>query len=125
MSKGILFMNNISNHQGTHLQKSETDNVKDFNMIYELNWPRKDHKTTAERRTWRKSMITSCSESKQKLRTKLGQWILDDNKYMTYWQWFLFHDLHTLYYRYHETRCKYIQLPNRARRCIKLQTYTK
>ena len=33
MSKGILFISNISNHQGTHLQQSATYSVKNFNLI--------------------------------------------------------------------------------------------
>ena len=33
VSKGILFLRNITNHQVTHLQKSATDIVTNFNMI--------------------------------------------------------------------------------------------
>ena len=76
MSKGIFFIINISNHQDTHLQQSETDKVTNFNMIHGFNWPRKNHVTTEERRTWRKPTITLCSESKKKLRKMIGKWIL-------------------------------------------------
>ena len=96
MSKGVFFISDICNHQGTHLQQSSTDNVTNFNMIHELNWPRKHHTTTEEYRTWKKSMRALCDESKNKLRIPLGQWILDDNKYITSWQWFLSHNQHTL-----------------------------
>ena len=48
-------------------------------------------------------MRTLCHESKKELRKLLGKWILDDNKYITYWQWFLSSELHTLYYREYET----------------------
>ena len=70
-------------------------------------------------------MRTLCDESKYNLRTPLGQWILDDNKYITSWKWFPSRDIQTLYYREHETWCKYIRPPNRAHRCIDLRTYTK
>ena len=37
------------------------------------------------------------------MRKPQGQWSLDDNKYITSWKWFLSRNLHTLYYRIHET----------------------
>ena len=70
-------------------------------------------------------MRTLCNESKNNLRTPLGKWSLDENIYITSWQWFLSRDLHALYYREHETWCKYIQFPNRAHRRIELQIDTK
>ena len=42
MSNGIFFIINISNHQGTHLKQSGTDKSTDFNLIHDLNWPRKN-----------------------------------------------------------------------------------
>ena len=99
MSKGILFISNISNHQGTHLKQSATDKSNNFNLIYDFNWPRKNHATTAELKTWMKTTKTLCNESKKKLRKPLLQWSLDDNKYITSWRWFLSRDLHTLYCR--------------------------
>ena len=38
MYKGILFISNISNHQGTHIKKPETDTIKNFNLIHDFNW---------------------------------------------------------------------------------------
>ena len=43
MSKGIFFIRNIFNHQGTHLQKSAVDTDTTFNFIHDLNCPRKNH----------------------------------------------------------------------------------
>ena len=47
MYKGILFLRNITNHQGTHLQQSATDNVTNFNLIHEvicsMNQQKKQH----------------------------------------------------------------------------------
>ena len=39
MSKSIFFIRNISNHQCTHIQQSETDKNTNFNLIHYLNWP--------------------------------------------------------------------------------------
>ena len=91
MSKGILFISDISNHQGTHLQQSETDKSTNFNLIHNFNSPRKIHTTPAEWRTRKKAMNTLCVERK------------DNNKYITYWKWFLSSYLNKLYYREHET----------------------
>ena len=83
MSKGILFISNICNHQGTHTQKQVTDTVTTFNLIHDLNWPRKHHTTIPVWRTWEKEMIKLCDESKDKMCTPSGQWIIDDKKYIT------------------------------------------
>ena len=48
MSKGIFFISNIRNHQGTQLQKSATDNVTSLNLIQDFNWPRKHHTNILE-----------------------------------------------------------------------------
>ena len=70
-------------------------------------------------------MRTLCDEIKKKLRKPLGQWSLDDNKYITSWQWFLSSDLHILYYRAHETWHKNKRPPSRVRRIFLFQTDTK
>ena len=72
MSKGIFFISNISNHQGTHFQQSATDIVNNFNMIHEFKWPMKQHTTTAEWRACIKSIRSLCDESKENLHTPLG-----------------------------------------------------
>ena len=125
MSNGIFFINDIINHKGTHIQQSATYTVTIFNLIYDFNWPRKHHKKLADCRTWNKEMRTLCDESKDKLCTPIGQWSLDNNKYITYCKWLLTLYLHTLYYREHEKRYKYIRPPNRAHGCIELWTDTK
>ena len=43
MSNSILFISDISNHQGNILSGT----VANFNLIHEFNWPRKHHTTTA------------------------------------------------------------------------------
>ena len=63
-----------------------TDTVTNFNLIHDLNWPRKHHTTIAEWRTQKKAMGTLCDESKEKLHTMLEKWSLDDKKYITSWQ---------------------------------------
>ena len=68
-------------------------------------------------------MRTLCKKIKEKLCTPLGQWRTDDNKYITSWKLFLSWNLPPLYYREHETWCKYIRLPNQACRCIEFWTY--
>ena len=125
MSKSIFFKSNISNHQGTTFQQPATYNVTNFNLIHEFNWPRKHHTITSECRTQRKEIRNFWDESKNMLLPPLGQWRLDYKKYTTSWKWFLSRDLHTLYYREHETWCKYTQPPNRARRRIEHQIDTK
>ena len=55
-------------------------------MIHDFNLSRKKYTTTAEWRTWKKSMGTLCDERKNKLQKPLGQWTLGDNKYITSWQ---------------------------------------
>ena len=122
MSKGIFFISGICNHQGTHLQQLAADTVTTFNMIHELNWPGKHHTQIAACRMWRKETRTLCDESKDKMGTPLWQCIFDNNKYITSCQWFLYRNLHTLYYREYKTWCKYTRLPNWARRCIEFLT---
>ena len=124
-SKVILFTINIGNHQGNHLQQSATYKSTNFNLIHKFNCPSKNHTTTVEWRTCRKSMLTLYDESKNKLRKLLRQCILDDNKWITYWQWFLSCDLHTLYYIENEAWYKYKRPLSRAHGHIELQTYTK
>ena len=109
---GYFFISNICNHQGTHIKKAATDTVTNFNLIYDFNWPRKHHTATAEWSTLKKLMITICDESEDKLFTPLGQWIIDDNKYIKSWKCFISQDLHILYYKQHRTWCKYTQPPN-------------
>ena len=115
----------IYTHQGTHLQKSAMDTVTIFNLLHEFNWPRKHQTTIAAWRLWEKSMITLYDESKYKLHTPLGLWRFENNKYMTYWQCFLYRDIHTLYYIEHVTCCKYTRLTNRSRRRIEFLTNKK
>ena len=103
MSNCILFIIDISNHQVNHLQQSSTDKVTNFILIHYLNFPRENHATTLEWRTWIEEMITLCGENKKNLRKPLGKWSIDDNKCRTSWKWFLSRDLHTLYYREYET----------------------
>ena len=103
MYKGILFISDRCNHQCSHLHKSVEDADTTFNVIHDLDWPSRDHSTISEWGTWKKSIITLCDEIKFKLHAPLLEWTLDYNKYITYWQWFLSRDLHTLYYREHGT----------------------
>ena len=70
-------------------------------------------------------MRTLSNEGKNKLHKLLGQWSLDDNKYITSCQCFFSRNLHTLYYRDNEKRHKYKQSSSRARRHIEFQKYTK
>ena len=53
----------------------------------------------------------------------LGQWTLEDKKYIAYWQRFLSRDIQTRYYIEHETFYKYTCTTNRttSRRCIAFQ----
>ena len=125
MSKGIFFVINICNHKGTHLQKSATDTVRTFNMIHDFNCSRKNQTKIAAYMTCNKAMITLFDESKEKLRILLGQWRLENKKYITSWKCFLSRNLHTLYYKEHRTWYKYTQPSNRAHRSIELQTDTK
>ena len=125
MSKEIFFMRDIFNHQGIHLHKSAADTDTTFNLIHDFNWPRRHHTTIAAWSTWKKSIRTSCIESKVNLRAPLGKWTPNDNKYITFWKWFLSHDLHTLYYREHGKCWKYEWPLNRERRRIESQTDTK
>ena len=37
MSKGILFISNMCNHQGTHIHKSAANADTTFNMIHDFN----------------------------------------------------------------------------------------
>ena len=76
MSKCVFFVNDICNHQGTHLQQSATDNNTNFNMIHNFNWPRKTQEHYNGGRG-KKAMITLWDKSKMKLRKPLGQWIID------------------------------------------------
>ena len=69
-------------------------------------------------------MISLCDEIKKKMHTQLGQSSLDDKKYITYWQWLLSHDLHTLYYKEHETWFKK-KPSNRARKHTELKIETR
>ena len=82
MPKGILFISDMCNHQCTHLQKLATDTDTTFNMIHYFNWTMKHHTTITVWRIWNKVIITLCDESKVKLRVQLGQWTIDDNKYI-------------------------------------------
>ena len=82
-------------------------------------------KKIAAYRTCNKSMIILFDESKEKLRISLGQWRLENNKYITSWKFFLSQNLHKLYYKEHRTWYKYTQPSNRAHRSIELQTDTK
>ena len=82
MSKGIFFLINICDHQGTHDQQSETDTDTAFNMIHDFNWTRKHQTTVASWRMWKKAIITLCDEITVKLRSLLVQWTLDNNKYI-------------------------------------------
>ena len=59
-----------------------SDTETTFDMIHYFNWPRKRHTTIAACRTCNKAIRTLCNESKVKLRVPLGQWTLDDNKYI-------------------------------------------
>ena len=86
MSNGIFFIGNVCNHQGTHLQQSATDTDTTFNIIHDFNCPRKHHRAIAAWRMWKKAIITLCDESKVKVRSPLGKWTLDKNKYMKNWQ---------------------------------------
>ena len=43
MSKGILFLSNIYNHQGTRLYKSAVNTDRTCNLIHDFNWPRRHH----------------------------------------------------------------------------------
>ena len=122
ISKGIFLISDICNNQGTHLKKSATDNVTTCNHIHYFNWPRKKHTPIEVWRKCRKATRTLCDESKYKMLTPLEKWRIDDNKYITSWQWFLSSDLHTLYYREHKTWCKYAQSTNQARRHIEFLT---
>ena len=97
--QGYFFISDICNHQGTHIQQSATDTVTTLNLIHDFNWPRKHHTTIAAWKTCKKALRKLCDESKYRLRTLLGKWRLDDNKYMSSWQWFLSRYPHTLYYR--------------------------
>ena len=99
MSKGILSIRDICNHQGTHLQQQETDEDTTINVIHDLKFPRKHHTTIAEWRRWKKAIRTLCDKSKVKLRAPIGKWTLDNNKYIKNRQWFLSCDIHTLYYK--------------------------
>ena len=103
ISKGIFFLSNICNHQGTHLLKSAVDNYTPFSLPHDFNWPSKQHTLIASWRTWSKSIITLCNESKFNLHTQLGQWVLENDNYISSWKWFLFCDLRTLRYREHKT----------------------
>ena len=96
MTKGIFSISNISNHQGTNINKSVIDNFTNFNMIYDYNWTRKYQTTIAEWKTQKKEMIILCDGSKYKLRTPLGHWRLDDKKYITSRQWVLYRDHHII-----------------------------
>ena len=125
ISKGVLFISNICNHQGNHLQKLATDTFTTFDLIHDLSWPRKHHILIAAWGACKKARITLCDESKDKLRTPLVQWRLENNKYITSWQWFLSRDLRTLYYREHGTCWKYTKFLNRSHMRIGFQTDTK
>ena len=126
MSKGILFISDICNPQGTHIQKSVAGTDTTFNLIHYFNWHRRHHTTISAWRTCKKSIRALYDESKVKLRAPLGQWTLEDNKCITSWQWFLSHDIHTIHYRDNRTWWKYTWTLKyaRARRCILFQTDT-
>ena len=82
MSKGIFFLINICDHQGTHDQQSETDTDTAFNMIHDFNWTRKHQTTVASWRMWKKAIIKLCDENKIHLRAPLGKCTLGDNQYI-------------------------------------------
>ena len=86
MSKGVLFIRDICNHQGTHIYKSAGVNDTTFNLIHDFNCIRRQNSAIAAWGTWKKAIITVCDESKVKLRSLLQQWKLDDDKYITSWQ---------------------------------------
>ena len=86
MYKGIFFISDICNHQENHLHKSSVDTDNTLNTIHYFNWPRRHHKTISEKRTWKKSIRTLFDESKVKICAPLGQWKLENNKYITSWQ---------------------------------------
>ena len=69
-----------------------------FNLMHDFNWPRKHRTTISVWRMWKKLIRTLCDESKVKLRALLGQWTLDNNKYIKTSNIFRSRDLHTLYY---------------------------
>ena len=123
--KGIFCISDTCSHQGNHLHKPVSDTDTTFNMIHDLNWPRRHHTKISAWQTWNKSIRTLCDEIKVNLCTPLGQWTLDNNEYITYWQWFLSCDPHTLYYREHGIWWTYTWPLNLARRCIAFQTDTK
>ena len=68
-----------------------------------------------EWRLYKKEVRTLCDESKINLHSLLEQWTLDDNKYITSWQWFISCDLRTLYYIDHGVWWKYTRLCKRTR----------
>ena len=71
MYKGIFFMSAIYHRQGAHIRKSLVNNDTSFNMIQNVYWPRRHHTTIEAWKTWRKSLINLCIESKFKLRDGL------------------------------------------------------
>ena len=50
MSKGILFIRNISHHQGTYLQQSAIDKSTNFNLIHKFQfaWVKKHNNSIME-----------------------------------------------------------------------------
>ena len=76
---------------------------------------------------WKKAIRTLFDESKVKMCAPLRQWKLDNNKYITSWQFSLSHDLHTLHYREYVIWLKYTRplKCTRARRNIAFQIDTK
>ena len=74
LSKVILFLSKICNHQGNHRLKSAVDNDTSFSLLYDSNWPRKHHRSLESWRTWRKALQNLCNDSKVKLCAPSGKW---------------------------------------------------
>ena len=58
------------------------DTETTFNTINDFIWTRKYQTTISAWETWKKAIMTLCDESKINLNAPLGQWTLDDNKYI-------------------------------------------
>ena len=58
------------------------DTETTFNTINDFIWTRKYQTTISAWETWKKEIMTLCDESKINLNAPLGQWTLDDNKYI-------------------------------------------
>ena len=57
--------------------QSETDMDKTFNLIHDLNFPRKHHPKIAAQRMWKRAIRKICDENKVNLLAPLGKWTLE------------------------------------------------